>query len=210
MLKSDNYIVIAASSKARTLQHRDKAHRSNMSKHQNSSRHSICLTSRPPGSIVPSATSARRLESTTKTLRPQRTIVLSHHCSQFRADLLYRLMGVVCCLICICAACLPCLCGWFQETDHYCSKCNKKVTHKPHDGPVQVMQGQTAHMVPSQYAWNSPQPGQPQSVAVPQQAQVHQDPKQRYEAQMQEHREQQMREQSQPGPQAPPSYSAQQ
>ncbi|GAB7359025.1 hypothetical protein MBLNU230_g5097t1 [Neophaeotheca triangularis] len=48
------------------------------------------------------------------------------------------LAGAVCCLFCVCLTCLPCMMGWFQDTDHFCKGCNRKVTHQPHDGPVQV------------------------------------------------------------------------
>ena len=58
---------------------------------------------------------------------------------------------MLCCLVCICAACLPCALGWCQDTDHICTACNKKVTHKPHDGQVQVMHMQSP-MEPSRYA----------------------------------------------------------
>ena len=60
--------------------------------------------------------------------------------------------GVVCCLLTCIGACIPCLCGWCEDVDHYCTKCNRKVTHQPHDGPIQVMGTATTGPQPSVYA----------------------------------------------------------
>ena len=43
------------------------------------------------------------------------------------------------CLVCIFAACLPCMCGWFADTDHYCTNCSNKVVHRRHDGANEVI-----------------------------------------------------------------------
>ena len=50
-----------------------------------------------------------------------------------------RLAGAICFLLTCVFACVPCLFGWFQDTDHHCSRCNCQFTHKPHDGPVNVI-----------------------------------------------------------------------
>ena len=43
--------------------------------------------------------------------------------------------------------------GWCQDTEHYCTQCNRKVTHKPHDGQVQVQTAQPPNRTePSRYA----------------------------------------------------------
>lgn len=46
--------------------------------------------------------------------------------------------GGLLCLVCICLTCLPCMLGWCQNVDHFCSKCGKQLTHKPHDGTTQI------------------------------------------------------------------------
>ncbi|KAK9771084.1 hypothetical protein SCAR479_12208 [Seiridium cardinale] len=95
-------------------------------------------------------------------------------------------------ILCICAACLPCLLHWFQDVDHFCSHCNQRVAHVPHGGiaqviqPQQVPQGYTMEQQP-QYGAQSPQPQQhhqqpPQAQAQYQQHQQ-QTPQPLYEAQ---------------------------
>lgn len=82
--------------------------------------------------------------------------------------------GGLLCLVCICLTCLPCMLGWCQNIDHYCSACGKQLTHKPHDGIVQVTEaakeaqnrmgladgqqrGPAPGQVPSQYCPPPPQ-----------------------------------------------------
>ena len=66
------------------------------------------------------------------------------------ADVLPRVAGVACCLLCVCLACVPCLAHWFEETNYFCSQCNKKVA-KRSDSGVMVVYGPEA-VVPSKYA----------------------------------------------------------
>ncbi|AEO63758.1 765d9350-c5c3-45d8-8a6d-b886477d322e [Thermothielavioides terrestris] len=48
------------------------------------------------------------------------------------------LAGILCCLFCVCLACVPCLAGWFEETIYVCTQCNKKVATRPVSGPIIV------------------------------------------------------------------------
>lgn len=67
-----------------------------------------------------------------------------------------RLAGVICCLLTgIICSCLPCLLGWCQDTNHYCSECNNQVTHKPYDGAVIVKHRPAPALVASQYAYQA-------------------------------------------------------
>ncbi|KAH7322704.1 hypothetical protein B0I35DRAFT_407154 [Stachybotrys elegans] len=47
------------------------------------------------------------------------------------------LTGTLLCLVCICLAPLPCMLHWFEETQWFCTGCNKVVATKRHDMPVQ-------------------------------------------------------------------------
>lgn len=55
-------------------------------------------------------------------------------------------------ILCICAACIPCIARSCQDVDQYCSECGKKLTHKPYDGATQVVAVGPADMAPSKYA----------------------------------------------------------
>jgi len=68
------------------------------------------------------------------------------------ATTMTTIAGIFCCLLCICAACVPCLFGWCHDTDHYCTNCNAKVAHLPHDGVIQVFSPVATGTVPSKYA----------------------------------------------------------
>ncbi|KAI1771049.1 hypothetical protein F4818DRAFT_430967 [Hypoxylon cercidicola] len=48
------------------------------------------------------------------------------------------LAGVVLCCICVCLACLPCIGGWCENVNIFCSSCNSRVATLPHDGPIQL------------------------------------------------------------------------
>ncbi|KAI0439766.1 hypothetical protein F4803DRAFT_25523 [Xylaria telfairii] len=63
------------------------------------------------------------------------------------------LAGVVCCLICLPLACVPCIAGWCENTHIFCTRCGKKVATIPHDGgPIQVVPvTQQTALVPSKY-----------------------------------------------------------
>lgn len=57
--------------------------------------------------------------------------------------------------------------GMCQNTDHYCTECKRKVTHKPHDGPIQVQKTSPSGKQVSVYAYPQGQAQmqyQPQSV----------------------------------------------
>ncbi|KAK3901833.1 hypothetical protein C8A05DRAFT_34493 [Staphylotrichum tortipilum] len=58
--------------------------------------------------------------------------------------------GIVCCLFCVCLACVPCLAHWFEETYYYCSRCNKQVAKRNEDGHITVIVPET--VVPSKFA----------------------------------------------------------
>ncbi|KAL2018444.1 hypothetical protein VTK56DRAFT_863 [Thermocarpiscus australiensis] len=58
--------------------------------------------------------------------------------------------GALLCLFCVCLACVPCVAGWFEETNYFCAECHNKVAKKP-DGGAIVVYGPQA-VVPSKYA----------------------------------------------------------
>ncbi|GJC77581.1 hypothetical protein ColLi_00419 [Colletotrichum liriopes] len=62
-----------------------------------------------------------------------------------------RLAGALCCLLCVCLTCVPCLAGWCEDTHYSCSNCHKKVATRPYDGPIEVFGPQPHGVVPSQY-----------------------------------------------------------
>ncbi|KAH7629663.1 hypothetical protein B0T09DRAFT_134640 [Sordaria sp. MPI-SDFR-AT-0083] len=63
------------------------------------------------------------------------------------------LVGFLCCLVCVCLACVPCLAGWFEEWNYYCTGCGQRVACKK-DDHLQVF-GPTT-IVPSKYASGGP------------------------------------------------------
>ncbi|KAH6843481.1 hypothetical protein B0I37DRAFT_218520 [Chaetomium sp. MPI-CAGE-AT-0009] len=58
--------------------------------------------------------------------------------------------GVLCCLLCVCLACVPCMAGWFEETYYFCSQCNNKVATRTDSGLLVVHAPVAA--VPSKHA----------------------------------------------------------
>jgi len=50
------------------------------------------------------------------------------------------------------------MCGWFQDVDHYCTNCNKKVVHKHHDGENEVILPTPAEMTATTYPLAQPKP----------------------------------------------------
>ncbi|KAI0096584.1 hypothetical protein GGR51DRAFT_28540 [Nemania sp. FL0031] len=48
------------------------------------------------------------------------------------------LASILCCLVCVCLACLPSMAGWCENINIYCSNCGKQVAMIPHDGMIQV------------------------------------------------------------------------
>lgn len=65
---------------------------------------------------------------------------------------LSSILAFLFCLICVCLTCIPCLAHWYADTDHYCSECNQHVTHRPHDGHVEVLSEYGPATMPSRYA----------------------------------------------------------
>ncbi|KZL80456.1 litaf-like zinc ribbon domain protein, partial [Colletotrichum incanum] len=61
------------------------------------------------------------------------------------------LAGALCCLLCVCLTCVPCLAGWCEDTHYSCSNCHKKVATRPYDGPIEVFGPQPHAVVPSRY-----------------------------------------------------------
>lgn len=71
--------------------------------------------------------------------------------------LLCSLAAAACCLCCgIITVCIPSLCHWCADVDHYCSGCGNQVAHKPHEGKVEVKLPQDKSKEISMYA----KPGQ--------------------------------------------------
>ncbi|OTB11212.1 hypothetical protein K445DRAFT_218480 [Daldinia sp. EC12] len=60
-------------------------------------------------------------------------------------------VGILLCSICPCAACLPCMAGWFKNTRIRCSSCKVNVANISKDGHVQVMLVQGSGRQPSAY-----------------------------------------------------------
>ncbi|KAJ5601072.1 hypothetical protein N7510_010606 [Penicillium lagena] len=80
-----------------------------------------------------------------------------------------RTASLLCCLFCgIIGVCIPSLCGWCADTDHFCTRCGKQVARKPHDGPAHEMFPPEQRQVASKYATAQPVP-QPvlQPIAEP-------------------------------------------
>ncbi|KAK2736255.1 hypothetical protein CKAH01_18923 [Colletotrichum kahawae] len=78
------------------------------------------------------------------------------------------LAGALCCLLCVCLTCVPCIAGWCEDTHYSCGNCHKRVATRPYDGPVQVFgpHGQMFPMVPSQYEPMAPPVAEQQSPPV--------------------------------------------
>lgn len=58
--------------------------------------------------------------------------------------------GVLCCLLCVCLACVPCMAHWFEETYYFCSKCHNKVATRLESGTI-IVHAPVA-VVPSKHA----------------------------------------------------------
>ncbi|KAF4827284.1 hypothetical protein CGCTS75_v008367 [Colletotrichum tropicale] len=78
------------------------------------------------------------------------------------------LAGALCCLLCVCLTCVPCIAGWCEDTHYSCGNCHKRVATRPYDGPIQVFgpNGQMFPMVPSQYEPMAPPVAEQQSPPV--------------------------------------------
>jgi len=64
------------------------------------------------------------------------------------------LAWVICCILTGIGAFVPCLCGWCQDTDHHCSECKNMITHKPHDGTVEVKSPSQPYEIPTIYGYD--------------------------------------------------------
>jgi len=119
--------------------------------------------------------------------------------------------GGLLCLVCICLTCLPCMLGWCQNIDHFCSSCGKQLTHKPHDGTVQITEAAKEAQAMNGGMQMGPAPGQmPSQYAVPQPSPYGQEQQQQYGSPGQQHGQHRDMQQSQPEiqvsspPQSPP------
>ncbi|KAI0906892.1 hypothetical protein F4824DRAFT_483087 [Ustulina deusta] len=60
--------------------------------------------------------------------------------------------SVLCCIFCLCFACIPHLAGWCENVNIFCTSCHTKVAIIPHDGsPIQVLAGSSAYQTESRY-----------------------------------------------------------
>jgi len=64
------------------------------------------------------------------------------------------LAWVICCILTGIGAFIPCLCGWCQDTDHHCSECKNMITHKPHNGTVEVKGPSQPYEIPTIYGYD--------------------------------------------------------
>ncbi|KAK3380784.1 hypothetical protein B0H63DRAFT_192961 [Podospora didyma] len=92
-----------------------------------------------------------------------------HHRAQTRVEKvgtpMQAVAGVLCCLLCVCLACVPCMAGWFEETHYFCTACKQKIAVRSDNGVLQQLGPQV--LVPSQYPIaKAPGPG-PQPASTP-------------------------------------------
>ncbi|WQF78567.1 Putative LITAF domain containing protein [Colletotrichum destructivum] len=73
--------------------------------------------------------------------------------------------GALCCLLCVCLTCVPCIAGWFEDTNYTCANCRKTVATRPYDGPIRVFGPQPYGAVPSQYQSPPPPVAEKQQAA---------------------------------------------
>ncbi|EFY93159.1 hypothetical protein J3459_011824 [Metarhizium acridum] len=100
------------------------------------------------------------------------------------------IVGALLCLFCICLTCVPCLAGWFEDTQYRCSQCKNMVAIGRYDGPIEVF-GPTMPVY-SQYSNNqAPMNAQQQQGQVPIQSYQQPYPQQQQQQQPpQQHQEQ--------------------
>ncbi|KAH0419735.1 hypothetical protein CcaCcLH18_14307 [Colletotrichum camelliae] len=64
--------------------------------------------------------------------------------------------GILCCLLCVCLTCVPCIAGWCEDVHYACSSCHKRVATRPYNGTIQTFGPQSYAPIPSQYASTAP------------------------------------------------------
>lgn len=76
------------------------------------------------------------------------------------ADWLWNsVAAVLCCLCCgIITVCLPHWLGWYQNVEHRCGNCKRRVTYKPNDGAIQIETAGGLAQTPENQIPGAPQP----------------------------------------------------
>ncbi|KAI3392095.1 hypothetical protein diail_6201, partial [Diaporthe ilicicola] len=62
-----------------------------------------------------------------------------------------NIAAALCCLLCVCAVCLPYMCHWCEDTHIYCSRCKARVATIPHEGHRQIYRPDDPAMVATIY-----------------------------------------------------------
>ncbi|OHF01195.1 hypothetical protein CORC01_03510 [Colletotrichum orchidophilum] len=74
--------------------------------------------------------------------------------------------GALCCLFCVCLACVPCIAGWCENMHYSCARCKNRVATRPYDGTIQVFSPQVGGGdVPTKYATVAPPVAEKQQSA---------------------------------------------
>jgi hypothetical protein len=65
---------------------------------------------------------------------------------------LSSLTGAAFCVVCVCLTPLPCCLHWFEQTQWFCTSCEKQIAVRVRDGEIRVFPTPEESLVPSQYA----------------------------------------------------------